>query len=152
MRETQKMFEIRKNVQMLMSNPTENYHFFYQNSNRGMFSWQMLAPPWPETAVTWFNTFVAQLRSKKSSFEGSHMRLMSKKWSMSQNLGTAWKCRTFFFWNFSIPFLDGFFKDLSSSLVHNKIAGADFEKIVLEGVQIYIRVQRLHHGNYPLTA
>ena len=34
----------------------------------------------------------------------------------------------------------------------NKIAGADFEKIALEGVQIYICVQRLHHGNLPLTA
>ena len=46
----------------------------------------MPAPPWLEVVVTWLDTSVARLRSKKSSFEGSHMRVMPKNWSMSETL------------------------------------------------------------------
>ena len=80
------LFEVPSLRVNLESNPTEKWSKFHQTSNRGMFSWQMPAPPWLEAVVTWLDTSVAQLTSEKSSFEGSHMRVMSKNWSMSKTL------------------------------------------------------------------
>ena len=51
-----------------------------------MFSWQMLAPPELEVVVTWLDTSVTQLTSEKLSFEGAHMRVMSKNCSMPKTL------------------------------------------------------------------